>query len=402
MNKPLNNNDSTSFLESPKVLFVLPETLTFGGGGETFALLLKAYLKKKRVNVVVSENVHKYQRETKSVTEHSQIYTDASVIRPEYLFYGHIHMPFFTQPFPSVKVLSRFDHNFLFCYRIPTRKFIADIKRLGLNVTFLFHGVTFETFSIRNINAWLFSQANKLLLLFISRLINNSKIDIQVLNGYTKEVLTALGIEEKRISLVRLALEGRTFQPVRNDEVFLIAFLSRLENRQKGIRRLVKLIRLLDKESLSNLRITLMGTGSSERMLRKKLINIRCVEILGKVDEVTKSKILSCSSLFLSTSNIEPFGLSILEGLYFGLPCLTTPTSGPSYILSHDSSLGRISSFRSKSMVSDLVSFYNEWKDNKNDYFQKRLNISCKAGRLFTTEPMLLESSKNLKLLEGE
>jgi len=80
-----------------------------------------------------------------------------------------------------------------------------------------------------------------------------------------------------------------------------------------------------------------------------------------------------------------------MEFLTSGLPVVTTPTSGPSYILSKDKNFGKISSFNVKGFSKEIISYYRRWRSDKTAYFKLMKNIADKA-RSISNEKYMLDS----------
>ena len=79
------------------------------------------------------------------------------------------------------------------------------------------------------------------------------------------------------------------------------------------------------------------------------------VEFLGFISEERKREKLREANLLILTSNLEPFGLVILEGLASGLPCVATPVEGAMEILGRDQIFGTISSFDPDNFSRDVT-----------------------------------------------
>ena len=89
-----------------------------------------------------------------------------------------------------------------------------------------------------------------------------------------------------------------------------------------------------------------------------------------------------------------------MEFLTAGVPVITTPSSGPTYILSKDQSFGKVVSFSAKSLAKSIVSYYQEWEKDKELYFSKRKDLFYKARMRFNPKKML-ESYRNLIVQVG-
>ena len=116
----------------------------------------------------------------------------------------------------------------------------------------------------------------------------------------------------------------------------------------------------------------------------KKLHNLPDnTKFYNYVSEDEKTKIIEKSNLGIITSNLEPFPLVALELLSAGLPIVTTPASGPSYIISKDVSFGFISSFRPNELANSIYKYFQMWNSDKNKYFKLREKIAKKDYEIF-------------------
>ena len=167
-------------------------------------------------------------------------------------------------------------------------------------------------------------------------------------------------------------------------------------NVKKGIKRLKNVMSLV-KKSDESIKFNIIGTGKDGRMLNGLGGNIN---ILNGIDDQRKNKIIAFSNLALVTSNLEPYSLVVLEFLTSGVPVVTTPASGPTYILSKDQSFGKVVSFSAKCLAKSIVSYYQEWQRDKELYFSKRKDLYHKARNMFNSKDML-ESYRNMIIQVG-
>jgi len=94
---------------------------------------------------------------------------------------------------------------------------------------------------------------------------------------------------------------------------------------------------LLDALQNTDLECVIAGSGSVENQLKAKaqLMNLNNVHFLGQVNDVEKVALLKLCRVVVSSSNLpsEAFGVSLVEGLMFGKPLITTELgTGTSYV----------------------------------------------------------------------
>ena len=169
-----------------------------------------------------------------------------------------------------------------------------------------------------------------------------------------------------------------------------------MEDLQKGIKRLKKIIKIVQKFDKS-IKFNIIGTGKDSAILDGLGGDVR---IHDGIDDQHKNEIIASSNLALITSNLEPYSLVALEFLTSGVPVVVTPTSGPKHILSKDKSFGKVVSFSAKPLAKSIVDYYQEWERDKELYFSRRKDLYYKARKMFNSNNML-ESYKNLIIKVG-
>ena len=106
-------------------------------------------------------------------------------------------------------------------------------------------------------------------------------------------------------------------------------FLARVE-KSKGIYELIEAFYALEKKYGRSIRLTIAGTGSQLNEIKKLVAsyNLNSVDFLGFVVNKDKAKALFESDIFLLPTQGEGMPISVLEGMIFGLPIITTPVGG--------------------------------------------------------------------------
>lgn len=112
------------------------------------------------------------------------------------------------------------------------------------------------------------------------------------------------------------------------------------------------------------------------------------VNILRGINDIEKNKIIAFSNLDIVTSNIESYPPVVLEFLTSDVPVVSTPASGPAYILSKDKSFGKVVSFSSKLLAESIISYYMEWKKDEELYFSQRKALFYSARKMFNSSNM--------------
>ena len=168
---------------------------------------------------------------------------------------------------------------------------------------------------------------------------------------------------------------------------FRVIFLSRMEKLTKGLNTLVKVIKKTYRIEPA-IKFVLLGTGKDSETARKLSEHLDSVEYMGFVDDKIKARELCNGNLMVSTSNIEPFPLNVLEGLASGLPIVCTDYSG-SWAIKQCDCFGSVSELKTEDIVMNILSYYNEWALRKEEYFREKLSRRNSAIVLYDSKVMM-------------
>ena len=162
---------------------------------------------------------------------------------------------------------------------------------------------------------------------------------------------------------------------------------------QKGIKRLLRIANIIYQWN-PKIIMEVIGTGKDDCLLSRFPKNVK---ILGNVGNRLKRERLAKANAIVVTSNLEPFSIVTLEGLFSGLPVVCTPASGPTEIVSKHYLFGKISTFSPKDLTRDLYHYFLLWESNKEEYFKMRMNIS-ESAKLIFDEKIMFASYESLIL----
>jgi len=126
-------------------------------------------------------------------------------------------------------------------------------------------------------------------------------------------------------------------------------------------------------------------------------IPTRNYQYLGYITEEQKIRALENSNLILSTSNLEPFGLILLEGLASGLQIVSTPTSGSKHILGYCKAFGNTTSWHPAEIAKNILRKYKEWMGKTTEYNQKKIYVRNTAKKYFDWNTMVEKYSIMIK-----
>ena len=124
----------------------------------------------------------------------------------------------------------------------------------------------------------------------------------------------------------------------------------------------------------------MIGSGKDSSMLK----NIHWLDYIEFVSEERKIEELANANLLLLTSNAEPFGISVLEALFAGLPVVSSPVAGPSDILGSSIDWGRISGFSARKIGNDILDYYDQWRSNPGNFLKGKSNVALRLKEYLT------------------
>jgi len=134
---------------------------------------------------------------------------------------------------------------------------------------------------------------------------------------------------------IAAAASNSLYSP-RRDGIFNVLMISSLRD-FKGIPEFIKLAHSLS--SRSDINFTLVLNAEAEEIARYLPDDKwpRNVSVFPRTN--TPSEFYSCSNVIVNLSRtdqwIETFGLTLIEGMSFGLPAIGPPVGGPSEIITH-------------------------------------------------------------------
>ncbi|MGC8622221.1 MAG: glycosyltransferase family 4 protein [Caldisphaera sp.] len=369
-----------------KLSIFLPLSLRFYGGGEVIAINISKGLRKYGLDTIIYENE----------SFNGPFRVDDDFLAQQGIVYKKIKYEklnklelLFLQQYPFWKTLDNSPVNLIFIYRPPSFGQIKELNKSKSKKIFLLHGIGLEKLRFTNPVIIAYQLYMRFQLLFIKKNFLRGGNYIQVLNSFQREILLRYGYPQHRIFLIGNGINTNNYYVARNDSQFIVLFVGRLENTQKGIKRLIKVVKYV-KKKIPEITFTIIGSGKfSSEMEKYDFINY-----LGFVTEERKRQELANANLFLVTSNLEPYHLAVLEALFSGLPVVSTPVAGPSEIIKISEDFGRSVSFNSKALGDAIVDYYNQWKSYPKGYFERKKARSLKAKSVFSMEIMVENYAK--------
>ncbi len=190
--------------------------------------------------------------------------------------------------------------------------------------------------------------------LFI-RLINKYNDVINIISPAIEKELISIGLDKNKFSYIPNGTPVENLPEFSYND-FLerrnIVFVGRLVKR-KNIDILMHAIRCIAK-TYKNISLDIIGTGPIEdelKKLREDLVLHDIVNFIGFIDENKKINTISKYKLFVLPSELEGFGIVVIEAMKAGIPVIVTNSGGPEFFI--DNSVGRVA------MVGDIDSLAN-------------------------------------------
>lgn len=176
----------------------------------------------------------------------------------------------------------------------------------------------------------------------------------------------------------------------------IILFVGRLILQQKGLDYIIEIAKNIDKEW----KIVIAGDGP-DKMIFKKLIKsnnlVNKIELLGQLNNDELKYYYVNSSILISTSRWEGFGLVITEAMSFGLPIVSFSNQGPNEILED----GKYGMIIEKGNIKQFINHLNILIEDadKRFYYQEK---SLERVEYFKRENILVSWENLLQKLTNE
>ncbi len=296
-------------------------------------------------------------------------------------------------PMPQKKTLSMHTVNFVSIHRLPSKKYLMDISTSTSKMVLSCHGIGLQKRCPYNPLVFFYQLYMRYQIMRISRPVNNSKnVSLQVLTSSVASIFSRYGINSSKIAVIPSGLDTIEYKIGKNDSVFTVIFMGRMDDLQKGIRRLISVVRRLNKLK-PVIQVFAVGSGPDHTLLEG--LHCENFHYFGYVDSRKKMELLANANLLLITSNMDPFPLVCIEGLFSGLPVVSTPVPGPEEIFSMMPDSGMIAGFSPRKLAKYVISYYNQWLGDKEDYYRRKMKRSIASKGKYNLDAM---NSNYLKL----
>lgn len=281
--------------------------------------------------------------------------------------------------------------NLLFLDRIPPAQFLLALERITSPTVLMFHGLAIETVLPPNPLAAAYELYLRVAVRSLALVSRSTHVFFQVFTSGMKGVLERCGIHGNRVFVIPGGIDfSKIPEPIESDR-FTVTFVGRLEGPVKGIDFLVRVLRCLDSSAPPNLEVNIIGSGR-DNSLMDEFSGSHHIHYHGYVPDKDKVAMISRSDMFLVTSYIEPFSLATVEALAGGAFVLTTPCSGPSFIVSKSPQFGAILPYCPHAFVTEVMRAYDRWNGSKRELMAEKRARRRQALSLYSIERVVREN----------
>ena len=289
---------------------------------------------------------------------------------------------------PPADHLARNDASLLLLPTVPDRRYLRELLARGLPAMFLLHALTVDQpfpWRRRIVRDQLI---HRLSLYGLRGLPASGHLLYEVLNDRSAELLRGHGVAPGQVRLIPTGIDFDRYEVGSDGGTFRVAFVGRIHEPWKGISRLRRTIDRLRASLPGPVEFVLMGSGPDAEELKRWAERSPSVRYLGFVPFEEKVRELSKSSLLLSTSGSEPYGLTSLEGFACGLPLVATPTAGSSYLLRQNALFGSLASYSPAALAGHVLPYRVAWSEDPERYAADRSERRRRARALFDLPQM--------------
>lgn len=164
---------------------------------------------------------------------------------------------------------------------------------------------------------------------YIAKNIFDKADRIICVSNYEKSlIMKKLKVDEKKVEVIPNGINPEEFEGVekkRKDNHKTILYVGRLE-KYKGIDYLIEMLPKLDKD----IHLEIVGKGLYKRFLLKLMNRLGVTDRVRFYQDLSREELLQKyvdADLFVLLSKYEAFGISVIEALASGTPCIVANTS---------------------------------------------------------------------------
>lgn len=152
-------------------------------------------------------------------------------------------------------------------------------------------------------------------------------------------VINRYGIDPRKVTVVHNGVErskpveyDKKKRPFKKDKIVL--FLGRI-TMQKGPEYFIEAAKRV-MEVIPNVRFVMAGSGDMTRKMIERMASLKMMDkfhFTGFLNEADREKMFAMSDLYIMPSVSEPFGITPLEAMKYGIPVIISKQSGIAEVL---------------------------------------------------------------------
>lgn len=257
--------------------------------------------------------------------------------------------------------------------------FMTFVSRKKAKWVITVHSDPFLDFMGRGVMGSIYTHLNKFSLKKADHLITvSSKI---------RKTLIDDGIKESKITTINNGIDydKNVYRHSEKTEQFTLTYIARFH----PVKRHTYLLDALNKSTIQNYKLNLIGDGEEEGAIRQKIKSLNIsdkVKLHGFLSKGEIREVLSKSDLSVLTSQSETFPLVLLESANQEVPFITTNVGDVEILDPSNSYSWIIDTDNPDELISALDEAYNEWV--RGDLIEKGKDLREAVTRQFTLDEM--------------
>ena len=198
------------------------------------------------------------------------------------------------------------------------------------------------------------------------------------------KIINNFNIENKKILLIPNPADTKYFLPKRNKEGDTFTFISiALLRPEKRLDILIKAFAILFKQ-IPNIVLTIIGDGPEKdklELLSHKLEVNNRINFIGYQNKIAVSDMLRDHDALVLSSDVETFGVVIVEAMSVGLPVIATKCGGPESIVVKET--GILVESNDKNKLSEAMKHMIDYYENYDSKTIRQIAISTYGDKAY-------------------
>lgn len=181
---------------------------------------------------------------------------------------------------------------------------------------------------------FLMSSQNSKIMKKCRKIVSFSKMNIAVSEVLKISLSDLFGSKWQYVpNIVANSFLNYPLEPTDNDNKNLISVAFLRQNKRMDL--VISAVAILIARNV-NVSLSIVGDGPERSELEKQALRLNIsdrVKFFGQVSRAEMPAVISRANILVSASEVETFGVTLVEGLALGLPIVATPSGGPQTIV---------------------------------------------------------------------